>query len=963
MRLDRMDRTMPKPALVLCRGWRGVSAFARRTLEKLTESDPLALSRTLVLVPTAAAAHLYRNQLERDLSTNRDVVFLPVITTPGPLFQDLAERSQARVRLADPLLREALLDEGFQKAAASGSPPPFKVRAGLAPRVLQFYDELLQNRAELKDFTKRALEELEASDDPDDDLGAAKMAAQTRFLEASLEAYREALERLELHDPPSVRRALSKEPFPYERALVLGSETLTPADLDFLTQARGLESLSVVVVDEVSALPASLAEAAPDLHVDDTARATPPKLLNPAVHVARDREESLVDAVRFMKKLEDKKDLPLLDRIAIVVPRPLPYLYLAKKVLGEAGIPFELQDSFPLATEPYMAAVDLAIELVATDARRDETLALLRSPFFIFKDVGPAEVAALDALTLRYQEPGGQARWQRLFQKKSRPPAQPSLPGMESGDAPRRVLPPLAAILETGKALVELRTECPLGAKIRCLRDFLETHTRTLPDERHQRARAAVDMILERLEEAALHVGDPPIDFRTFREKFRRAVEAHTFAFRTGSGGVTVVDARSAGFGAFDLVILLGINEGEWPARGERNIFFPQWLLRDFGWPSDRKLLARERTRFRELLDLGRDYLVLIRHQLEDEIPTVASPFLEEVETWIEESPHETEPSINDTITEDDDDDDDDVRELVVTKSEALRRGLLQPSSPLPIERRPGMVGAPLAVPDPVSPTALELYLRCPFKYFSRYLLGLEEEEKVEAMLTPLERGRILHDLLHEGFKEWDAGQSDPRPIEPESYEDALALFRAIAVRKIPPEHRSVELRRLFGGPGEAGALEWLLRREMARGPLRQRLLEHPFQTPLRLTEGPGGEKPWFVQIKGRVDRADVDADGRLHVYDYKSGRAPEASVTLQVPLYSMCLSQDLGAPIEESVYLSFRDRRSTARADYQKASAFLVETFDGIQNGRFPPKPHRDTLCYFCGFVGVCRKEIQEDA
>ena len=938
---------MPKPALVLCRGWRGVSAFASGTLKKQAVRDPLALSRTVVLVPTAAAAHLYRNQLERDLSTKCEVVFLPVIRTPRSLFENLTERSQGRVRLADPLLRETLLEEGFQKAAKSGSPPPFKVRAGLAPRVLEFYDELLQNRAELEDFTKRAIEELEAPDD----LGAARMAAQTRFLEASLQAYREALERLDLHDPPSVRRALSREPFPYERALVLGSETLAPADLDFLTKARGLETLSVVAVDKVSALPASLAEAAPDLHVDEEARATPPKLLNPAVHVARDREESLVDAVRFMKHLEDNDDLPPLDRIAIVVPRPLPYLYLAKKVLGEAGIPFELQDSFPLATEPYMAAVDLAIELVATDAHRNEALALLRSPFFVFKGVGPSEVAALDELTLRYQEPGGLERWQRLWRRKSRPPAQPSLPGMETGDAPRRVLAPLAAILETGRALAELETESSLGDKIRCLRDFLKTFTRTILDERHQRARAAVDAILERLEGAALHVGDPSIDFRTFREKFRRAVEAHTFALRTGSGGVTVVDARSAGFGAFDLVILLGINEGEWPARGERNIFFPQWLLRDFGWPSDSKLLTQERSRFQELLDLGREHLVLIRHQLEDEIPTVASPFLEEVESWLED--HEPAPM----------DDAEAVCELVVTKSEALRRGLVEPSSPLPAKHRSGIVGSERAVPDPVSPTALELYLRCPFKYFSRYLLGLTEEEDVEAMLTPLERGRILHDLLHEGFKEWDAGSAEPRPVEPETYDDALTLFRNIAAKKIPPEHRRVELRRLFGGPGEPGALEWLLRREMARGPLRQRLLEHPFQTPLRLTEGPGGEKPWFVRIKGRVDRADVDASGRLHVYDYKSGRAPEKSVTLQVPLYAMCLSQDLRTPIEESAYLSFRDRRSTARADYQKVSALLVETFDAIQNGRFAPKPHRDTFCSSCGFVGVCRKEIQEDA
>ena len=183
---------------------------------------------------------------------------------------------------------------------------------------------------------------------------------------------------------------------------------------------------------------------------------------------------------------------------------------------------------------------------------------------------------------------------------------------------------------------------------------------------------------------------------------------------------------------------------------------------------------------------------MLIRHQLEDEIPTVASPLLEEVESWLDGR----DPS-SATF------DADALRALVVTRSEALRRGLVKPDVPPVRERRAGFVGA-LTVPDPVSPTALELYLRCPFKYLSRYLLGLEEEEDVDEMLTPLERGRILHDLLQEGFEAWDAGSERPRPLTPESYERALQTFRDIAVKKIPPEHRRVELPRLFGSAGEA---------------------------------------------------------------------------------------------------------------------------------------------------------------
>lgn len=939
-----MPLKMPKPELVLCRGWRGVGACAVKALETWAARDGLAASRSVMLVPTRAAGHLLRTQLEQAVLSRRDAVVLPNISTMSSLIEELALNSEGRVRLVDPLLREALLQHAFERVAGTEIEPPFLLRGGLARRVLQFYDTLMMNGSDLEGFAARALEELDAPDDE----GAEKLARQTRFLHASLTAYRNALDALQLTDPPSARRALRGDGLPFEHALVVGSHTLAPLDLDFLSNTSGLHTLTIAVSETSSELPSWLVRAIPESRIDPEPEPERPRLLSREPLVARDREESLVDAVRILKYL----DTPL-DRVAIVVPQPLPYLYLAKKVLDEAEVAYELQDTFPLASEPYVAAVDLAFELVATDAHRSAALALLRSPFFGFEGVGPEEVAAFDELTLRYHEPGGTKRWASLYERKSRPQAQATLPGMESREESKRVLAPLAALLEATNALAPLAAENPVTDKIACLRAFLAKYGHSVAAPRHDRARAAVASILDRLEAAAPLVGNPSVVFETFREKLRRATEAHTFDTRTGTGGITVVDARSAGYGAFDLVILLGINDGEWPARGERNIFYPQRLLREFGWSSDRELLASERGRFRSLLDLGAKDVVLLRHQLEDEIPTVASPFLEEVESWLDEHGQGTSNANIDA---------DAVRALVVTRSEALRLGLVEPAASPARDRRPGYVGA-LTVPDPVSPTALELYLRCPFKYFSRYLLGLEEEEDVDQMLTPLERGRLLHDLLQEGFEAWDAGAEAPRPITPETYAEALATFRAIAMKKVPPEHRRVELARLFGGAGEPGAVEWLLRWELNREPLERRLVEHAFQSPLRLERGPRGESPWFVRIKGRVDRADVDTRGRLHVYDYKSGRAPEPSVTLQVPLYAMCLSQDLGAPVGESAYLSFRERRAISRADFQKASALLVETCGALQEGELPPAPYKTPLCNTCGYVGVCRKEIQGGA
>ena len=950
------EDTHPRSRLVLCDGWRGVHDYLLSALEE-SNSGELLLRDVVILVPTAAAGHLLRNTLEHHLLKERTATILPRIATMASLTANLVERSLGRFRLVDPLLREVLLEQAMEEAALAETPPPFTPREALSSRILAWSDQLWMTGHSLEHFLTRAEEEF----DVPDDLGAERMAAQTQFLGEGLRRYRTKLSSLGLQDSSTVFSALAEHaaPFPYRSVFVLGGDAVKPRELTFLEAVAGEGSIELLVPEGTArSYPVRDLLATVSLekkHGRPTEMA--PFLLQPTIEedttfVARDREEVLSEVARLLKARAAVGKLPPLDRIAVVVPSPLPYNYLAKKTLGQAGIPYQLQDDFPLAVEPYLAAVDLVLAFVDRDGRRDAALSLLRSPFFRFPDVGPAAVAALDRELVRSRESGGTEAWHRMRAHRRRLPVQQALPGLEQEE--HTELPAIEALIAIGERLIPLRDpETSLGIKVDCLRDFLDELGRlphALDDQaRHQRARGALLSILERLSDAARHIGDPPLTFLAFQDRLHRAIESHTFSERSGRDGVQIVDARSAGLGSFELVLLLGLNEGEWPARSPRNIFYPQWLLKDFGWPTDTEALAAQRSRFIELLRLSSASVAVFRHQLEDELPTVASPFLEEVGDVIAgRNEHLPEGALDG---------------LVVSRAEALRTGLIPTEPRSTGERRAGVGALPFLKPEPISATAFELYLRCPFKYYARHVLGLREEEDIDESMTPLERGILLHEILKQGFEQWDSFGDKPRAITEENYQEAIAVFRRISVKRLPSERRRLELERLFGGRGQTGEIEWLLRQEMGKPALRQRLVEYAFQGHFQFPEGPEGERPWFVRVKGRADRVDVDEDGSVHVLDYKTGRAPNAKVSLQVPLYAACLQQRLAAPKVGGSYLSLRERKSVPRQDPEGMAVLLKDTYRNISQGRLEPRPYQDFLCNTCGYVGVCRKEIEESS
>ena len=70
--------------------------------------------------------------------------------------------------------------------------------------------------------------------------------------------------------------------------------------------------------------------------------------------------------------------------IALVHQRPLPYLYLARQVLGAYDVSWQAVDALPLAAEPWAAAVDVVLTFAASDASRAAGVALLSTPLLRF---------------------------------------------------------------------------------------------------------------------------------------------------------------------------------------------------------------------------------------------------------------------------------------------------------------------------------------------------------------------------------------------------------------------------------------------------------------------------------------------------------------------------------------------------------------------------------------------------
>lgn len=965
--------------------------FRRAIFDIVDAAQPFDVRDVFVVVPTRAAADELRRTLETlAWDAGRPALCLPRLGTRGDLLDTLATRLPAPPTRLNGFDREVLLARAARDARAAGAEPPFSVRPGLVAEMLALYDALRRQLRTVARFEEFLTDELAASDDR----GAVRMLAQTRFLAASFRGYEALVAASGRIDEHGLRdRLLVETPtLALRRVVVTVTDRvadpagLWPADLDLLTRLPGLTHLDVVATEARLAggwLERIHAEM-PGIDERIVPPGTPgrPLCLVPAtdawVFTSRDREEELAAFARRLKAERRAGRLTPEARVALVVRRPLPYLYLARDVLGRAGIPYEARDTLPLAAEPVAAALDLVFEWISSGFTRATTLTVLRSPHFRFLDgaapLDPAAVVALDRALADARYLGDAARLTGLADAWS------ALPERRRHEHARRALPAARAAAQAAAQLVSLTTPQPVASHVATLLAFVEAHLRPLSTddpvvERETRVRSAVFGACRALADAyGAFDAEAAIDLPVVAAAVRRWLGAQTFAPATGQGGVQIVDAATAPYGLFDEVQIVGLIDGDWPERERRSIFYPAFLLQSLAWPEERRRLDGARAAFLDLLALPRQRLAVSTVSLEDDAVVEPSAFVHELaalapprqvvsdEAATRIFPWEAlalEPVVPDAFGGD------------AAAWAALR--LSRPPRAAPEFH--GEAG-PWLLPR-ISISRLERYLDCPFKFYASQVLSLEEPPEDEDARTPLERGVFLHELFERFFAEWQtAGHG---AITTDLLAEAHRRFEAVAttaLATLPEGEAAIERLRLFGTAGAPGIARRVFSMEVARGSaVIERLLEFELDGAFDFAARDGRTRT--LNLRGKVDRIDLLADGTFHLIDYKTRGVPDTRRALQLPIYSVCVAQRLRehrgrawTPGDAS-YLSYEGtepliglvkKREELADRLADAQGQLLDVLEGIAAGHFPPQPAERSLCGYCAFSAVCRKDYVSD-
>lgn len=940
---------------------------------------PFDIRDRLLVVPTHAAAAYLTRSIEQQFLGGDDALVLPDFVTRAELCARLAERLPHQRPLLGEAEREVLMGVACRTAVHEGSNPPFRLRPALVAEIVRFYDTLQRNLKQVETFERLALGMLAPG--AAEDRGAARLLQQTEFLVCAFGYFERLCVDTGGTDEHSLRRHLIAERAlrPWRHVVVTVGDRasdaygLFPADWDLLARIPGLEQLDIVATDATvaGAFHERIYRVLPgideiriqnDSNEQDGPNDVPVLLVPPGgglTYAARDREEEVAAFARWVR------DNPsALDRTALVVRRPLPYVYIAREVLTSAAVPSQMFDALPLAAEPFSAALDVVFAFVSGNFARKPAIELLRSPLFRFATPSPRSIAALDRALSEAGYLGDLDSLDHL------------ITSWGNGSGPTSSARAAANVLiSVARELAPLRAPAPCADHLDRLLAFLARHERVPASDdplrpRLLRGRAAILDALTTLRDAHARFDSAPIDFEAAAAVVKRWIEAHTFAPFSGDGGVHVVDADSARFGRFERVQLAGLVDGEWPEAPRRNIFYPPVLLRELGWPSESERLDGVRAAFTDLLRLPASQLVVTTFMLEDDAIVTASPLVDALAASGLNTKEYAAPSVRifeyEALA----------FEPVQTAhlgADACRAALRRMAAARQLRDRPGKTSG--HQPPAYSLSALERYQDCPFKFFAADVLRLEEPPEDEPALSPRAQGRFIHEVFQRFFAEWDARGDGPITVD--RVDDARALFEQVAapmLARLRGADAALERARLFGSAVSTGIADVVLDLEASQtAEVRERWLEHRLEGEFSLGVA-GGKR---VPIKGVADRIDLLAGNRLRVIDYKSGYPPNPKRALQAPIYALCAQEQLardGAPwaVDEVAYVAFSGKRALvpvvrrgARdgdAALTAARSRLLEIVDSVERGDFPPRPHELRMCSYCAYPSVCRKDYVGD-
>ncbi|MCY3969570.1 MAG: PD-(D/E)XK nuclease family protein [Acidobacteria bacterium] len=277
------------------------------------------------------------------------------------------------------------------------------------------------------------------------------------------------------------------------------------------------------------------------------------------------------------------------------------------------------------------------------------------------------------------------------------------------------------------------------------------------------------------------------------------------------------------------------------------------------------------------------------------------------------------------------------------------------------------------------SPTALQHYAACPYRFFLQAVLRLYPRDEFVQLerLDPMTRGSIFHEIQFRLFGVLK--EADLLPVTADNLRAVFARLDDVLYRSerdfhdelAPPIERvwkaefeslRADLRGWLRQVADEGGRWKAIHAELSFG-LRRSGDRDPHSSP------EPAEVLDIARLRGSIDLVEEDAAGRLRVTDHKTGRPVHAredlviggGKVLQPVLYSLAAERVL-----EREVVSGRLSYCTQRGDYSNVSVPLDERSRGaarrllkrvdeaLETGFLPAAPGKDE-CRYCDYRRVC--------
>ncbi|MTH78247.1 double-strand break repair protein AddB [Paracoccus aestuariivivens] len=473
----------------------------------------------------------------------------------------------------------------------------------------------------------------------------------------------------------------------------------------------------------------------------------------------------------------------------------------------------------------------------------------------------------------------------------------------------------LAGILDRIVPLAHDRAPRPLGqrlADLRHLAGVLASGPDGDADASELWAKASGGLARNVLEHLATHahLGHDlrPSEFRDLLydelqgQAVRQDVASHPLVrFRGPREARTEAVSQSAG-----LVILAGLNEGGWPQSLPPDPWLSRPMRLSAGLTLPERRVGLSAHDFQQAV--GAAEVIMTRAHRDAEAETIPSRWLNRLVNLLGGLPDQDGPAALKQMRERGQ------RWLDLAEVQAQPRHQLAPAKrPSPIPPAPAL--------KQMSVTEVRTLIRDPYAIYARRVLGLRMLDPLRPQADAAERGTTLHEIM-DGFLA-------SLPDHPELPEVMKTRLLEITDRVLS-ENVPWPSARLFWQARIAGIADCLMADEA-----------------LRLTQGKPTVVESFAQLNvpgmdfrliAKPDRLDLLTDGRVHVYDYKSGKPPTdaqvANFDKQLPLEAAMVEQGafdrLGrAEVEGISYIQLGGEGKTETRSF--GPGFAQETWAGF--------------------------------